>query len=198
MQKTKGFEPAAAVAYWQKLWSIKPVNLVQIILWLVIISFYFSQNILIFYLHYIMMLTYSDCYFHTAALSQLRICTVKSWSNLAINLSHVTKICQVVKHPIKPHRKMHCRNLLVGVVQECFDEQKLSLLRPCWHHSNCGELLFHVVVVNLCSQPNVKRKNCQLEFYSIFQCDKHMLTNYSGSKICHAVGNRQISTNFLI
>ena len=31
------------------------------------------------------------------------------------------------KHSEMPHRKMYCRSLLVEVVQQCFDEQKLSL-----------------------------------------------------------------------
>ena len=54
--------------------------------------------------------------------------------------------------------QMYCRSLLVEVVEEYFDEPKLSLLGPCWHHSNYRELLSHVVGANLCSWPTVKRK----------------------------------------
>ena len=53
---------------------------------------------------------------------------------------------------------MYCRSILVEVVQEYFDEPKVSLFGPCWHHSNPGELLFRMVGANLCSWPTVKRK----------------------------------------
>ena len=55
---------------------------------------------------------------------------------------------------------MYCRNVLGEVVYEYFDEQKLSLLRPCWPIFKSWRiaLFFCVVVANLCSWPNVKRK----------------------------------------
>ena len=39
-----------------------------------------------------------------------------------------------------------------------FRQMKVSLLRPCWRHSNHGELLFLVVVMSLYKWPEVTTK----------------------------------------
>ena len=75
------------------------------------------------------------------------------------------KLCSIGKCIAGVHWLRYFKNILTS--------EDLSLLRPSWNHSNRGELLFHVIVVNLCSWPNLKKRDNR----------KHMLTNYPRCKI---------------
>ena len=83
-------------------------------------------------------------------------------------LSCVTKRQQVVKHSEMSHRKMYCRSLLVEVVQQCFDKQKLSLFDSLLASF---KLLRIALLCRRCEFVQLayceEKTKCQLEFYSI-------------------------------